>query len=370
MAGIGRENPIKIDLVISVDDIVNLKSFETKQIRLRDQTWTVTFLKSTTKLTNVTSEDVLAIELNLKTDNTSNDWATVATISVKTIQAENLDKSRKQKSEPIVFNSKLLTWHQTFVTWKDLIDPENGFIDENGSCSFKIKIKSSPMHNVASDDPVKFEINRKCCSDGSYGKFRLTVKNLHKNFGVTSPEIHLNKMPWRIVVVKEENVRVLLWNMNFEEKLSWCCSTNVECSINSFDTETDPMTKKLQKNDRSVSPLEIFSITWNDLIKPEKQFLQNGAFVLDIEMKINHPEQAQVKEVKCTECSRFKCPICLKSMIGKDVVSTSCGHLFCGKCLKKEIMPNHNSYYDYDDEASCPKCGTYISKAKNRKINL
>lgn len=361
MAGIETENPTKIDLVISVDDIENMKLFESKQIRLRDQIWTISFTKSTKKLTNETSEDVLAIDLNLKNDeNTSNDWVIVATFSAKTIQAKNFDKSRKQNNEPVVFNSKNMASQQVFITWKDLIDPENGFIDENGCCSFKIKIQSSPMYNVTSDDPVKFEIIKKCCDDGTYGKFRLTVKNLYKNFGATSPEIHLDKMPWRIVVVKQEKLRVLLWNMNVEEKFSWSSTTKVECSMKSFETDTRPITKHLNKTDPSVSPLEIFSITWNDLINPAKKYLQNGTFVLDIEMKINHPES--VKEGKCFECARFNCPLCLQCMIGKEVVSTSCGHLYCECCIT-----NRRRQYG---SVNCPKCRAYISTSENRKIYL
>lgn len=322
MAEVNIQDSTEIKMIISIEKIEDLKSFETESFFLRGQTWTIAFEKTMKKLTNETSEDVVAIKLNLINEDTSNGWATVAIFSVQTIHPKKCKKSQKVQHGPVLFEAKTLSWDKAFIAWKDLIDPENGFIDSDGACKFKIKIKSSPAVNVVANDPVKFKKSHQCCGDSTYGKFRMTVNNLYELFGVSSPEFFVNKMPWRILVVKGKDLRVLLWNKSPEVENGWPCQTKFKCNLIPYDETAAPITKQIESTSVSDLPLEILSIAWNDLVDKEEIFLQNGSFVLEIEMKINHPEE-KMEDINesipdiCTECSDIMCTSCHRDLMGR-----------------------------------------------------
>lgn len=373
MAEVDIQDSTEIKMIFSLAKIKDLKSFETDEFFLRGQTWTIAFEKTTKKLTNETSEDVMAIKLNLKNEDTSNDWATVPIYSVEIIHPKKCKKSEKVQHGPVLFHAKTLSWDKAFIAWKDLIDPENDFIDSDGGCKFKIKIKSSPALNVVSNDAVKFEKSQQCCDDSTYGKFRMTVNNLYELFGVTSPEFHVNKMPWRILVVKGKDLRVLLWNKCPKVENGWPCQTKIKCNLMALDETTAPITKEIGTTSVSALPLEILSIAWNDLVDTEEIFFENGSLVLEIEIKINHPEEItennnEKPQVICTECSHFICTECDHSMIGGNIFSGLCGHLFCSDCVAQQDVDADDD--GVDDLIWCDKCKKNIDTSELRLIRL
>lgn len=341
-------NVTKNKLILSVDKITDLKTFESKQIYLRGQKWTISFEKTTQKTTKVINENILAVNLNLKTEDTSNDWATVAAFSVKFLK---LGDSYEATLGPFVFDSKNLSWgKKAFITWKDLINPQNGYVVDD-ACKFEIEIKCSPILDAASKEQLDFRTNQKCCGDSTYGKFRIKVNNLCELFSVTSPEIQLNKMTWRILVVKEKDLRVLLWNMSSKEENSWTCETKIKCVLLSGDANIPSIKKGSNKKGTKHSPFDVFSIPWNDVIDPAKRLLDKGSAVFEIEMKIGHPEDTQAIE--------FNCPICLDSMVG-NVVSTGCGHLIHPVCATDTLQQRN----------VCPVCNQETRLEQIRKIYM
>lgn len=342
-------NVTETKLILSVDKITDLKLFQSKKIYVRGQKWTISFEKTTQKTTNVINEDILAVNLNLKTEDTSNDWAIVAEFSVKFLK---LGDSHEATLGPFVFDSKNLTWgRKVFITWQDLMDPQNGYV-VNDACKFEIEIKCSAIFDVTSNEHIEFRTNQKCCGDSTYGKFRIKVNNLFELFGATSPEIQLNKMTWRILVVKGNDLRILLWNMDSKAGNSWTCETKFKCVLLSFDANTASITKECNRKGAQSSPVDVFSIPWNDMIDPAKRLLDKGAAVFEIEMKINHPEQPHSIE--------FNCPICLHSMVGQDVVSTGCGHLFDRTCATESLQQRN----------LCPVCNQETNLEQIRKIYM
>lgn len=372
MAKVDIQHSTEIKLIISIEKIKDLKqnhSFEIDTFFLRGQMWTIAYEKTIKKLTNETSEDIMAININLKNEDASNDWATVAIFSVKIINPKSCKKSQKVQHGPVLFDAKALSSNKAIIVWKDLIDPKNGFIDSDGACKLKIKIKSSPALNLVANNPVKFETSQQCCGDSTYGKFRMTVNNLYELFGVTSPQFHVNKMPWRILVVKGKDLRVLLWNMSAEADNGWPCQSKIKCNLMALDETTAPITKETDTTSVSALPLEIFNIAWNFLVDTGELFFQNGSFVLEIEIKINHPgdetkhnePHVEKPEVICTECSHFMCTGCAHSMIGGDIFSGDCGHIFCSQCF--DVDPDSETIY-------CQKCECDIFVHEFRKIRL
>lgn len=56
----------------------------------------------------------------------------------------------------------------------------------------------------------------------------------------------------------------------------------------------------------------------------------------------------------------FECPICMQSMVKRELMSTICGHIFCAPCIKKCIEKNK----------SCPNCRKKLNSKSIHPIYL
>jgi E3 ubiquitin-protein ligase RNF4 len=61
-----------------------------------------------------------------------------------------------------------------------------------------------------------------------------------------------------------------------------------------------------------------------------------------------------------TQSVKISCPICLKSIIGRQPVSTICGHLFCKQCIKAALQT----------AKKCPKCKKTLKATNIHDIYL
>lgn len=326
----------KIHFYIVINNISELTTFESKMIFVRSQPWFV-------KLAKI--ENNLCVYLHLLNNDKSNDWSMVAMISVKIICSKNIGAPHQSVIGPMIFDSDHIgCGNDAFISWNELMEPKHGYVT-NDECRFKIKIKAGPILNEPINRWIKFEINRKCCDNSSYANFQLTINKLYESFAICSPKFSLNNMQWRILAIKGNDLQILLWNVN---GMDCMFVTKTKCELKSFSEIIVPIRKEVEVSNMIRTPFDIFSIAWNDLNSPEKHFIENGSFKLEIEIKMNHPEEPP-KMV--TLETNIPCPICIMNMIGRDVSATMCGHIFCTECIKNSMRNSSN----------CPMCKEFLN---------
>lgn len=342
----------KTKLYVTIDNISDLVL---QEVTIPGQTWSVTFVKTTKTSTpskqnsnNVSSHlidktnDVLVVNLNLeKSDDRSVDWACVASLSVKLLRS--FKSALHRQTGPFVFDAKNhICGQMQLIKWHDLLKVRNGYIN-NDSCKFQIEIDAGPIQNTSNDQWLKFEIINKCCDNSTTGKFRLTINRLHETNQVCSPKIHFDNTTWRILLQKDKNLTVSLWKVETMPHLIIRPKKFITI-LKSFDQKVDSIKKTKKTTGIHPSPLELFSISWKDLVDPEKKFIENGLFIMDIEMKMILPDESK------DENFDLECPICLGSMFTMNggISVTGCGHLFCTACIQCHLDTGVNQL--------CPTC--------------
>lgn len=344
----------KTKFYVSIDKISEL---ELQEVTIPGQVWSITFVKtSNTAIVkapklggsnyNEKTEDVLVVNLNLENDGVKSvGWACVASLSVKLLRSTANEHVVRQMG-PFVFDAKnKVCGQKLFIKWNDLLKAENGYV-RNDSCKFEIEIDAGPIQNVSSDHWLKFDIIEKCCNKSAIGKFGLTINNLHESNQVCSPEIHFDNTTWRILVMKDDDkLTVSLWKVEIMPHPIIRRKEFITV-LKSFDQNFDPIKKVTKTIGIHPSPLELFSMPWKDLVDPQKKFIENGSFELEIEMKMN------ASDGWTGEGFDLECPICLGSMftMNRGISVTHCGHLFCTPCISTHlnISPGNNQL--------CPAC--------------
>lgn len=314
-----NNNITKIQFIVEIKNTSELTTFESEKVFVRGQPWFIKFAKV---------DDFLSVHLHSLNGDASDTWSMVATFSVKMIRSENFGKQYCNVIGPVVFDSENTeSGDDEFFDWDSLMDPENGYLT-NDECKFRIKIKTGPLQDDSSNEWMKFETRRKCCGDSSYGNFKLTINKLHEFSSICSPKFKLYNVQWRIVAIKGKYLRILLLNIYNN---IWYFDMESKCTLLSLDDNVENIEQKIEGSDATESPHEIFQFPWEDLNDMEKSFMElNGSFNLDLELKLDHPEEPPniVKEQ-----ASFPCSICFDNMIGRDVSVTECGHLFCTQCI-------------------------------------
>lgn len=289
-------------------------------------------------------EDLFDIHLCSLNPDKSDKWAIVGKAWIKLLSSDVNKEPLEANIGPVVFNAKNTVWtYDSFVNWGEIMKPENSYVTDD-SCMFEMKIQASMVQDTSIDELMKFEMLRKCCDNSTVGKFRLTINKLQESYGICSPEIILNGEPWRILVVKGRHLELFIRGMNAnadvdKEQLS---VATIQIKLKSFDPAVAPVCKLLKdfNFDHSLCEYSSKLISWKELIKREKKFISNGSFVLEVEVKFNHPEDSQNNKIDLV------CPICLGNMKNNSMSTTRCGHLFCLPCIEQSLEIN----------PICPSC--------------
>lgn len=151
-------------------------------------------------------------------------------------------------------------------------------------------------------------------------KVNLIVKDFDKMVGISSPIFSLCN-----VYRNDDTLDISLRPIR---KDSLKCAHNVTIAIKllSLSTTQNPHERKFSGNIDGNDIGLVFKniIQWDDLLKPENQFICAGAIKLDIVIEANEAHQS----VRSNE-SVISCPICSESLLDMSAVSSKCGHMFC-----------------------------------------
>lgn len=347
---------IKFDLILQ--NVKDMKKFPTKIIHVRGLQWKVGLLKIRNSL-------FISLQL-LKTD-LQNRYI-LAALKLK-IMLKSGNEPYEIRNNNILFISKALHFAFKAITWSDLIDPKNDYIDDD-TCRIRLKIEASEMVEITKNNNFKLEPIQNCCDHSNFGKFRLTINRFNKIdklFGVVSPDIVLCGVPWQIRLMRNEtnNLSLIFRNAFTYDAPQWSCRVTLYCELLSFDPNIKPVEVKFKnfELDTTKPILEMVFIFWGDLILQQNRFIENGSFVIDMSIKIKETTgfpKIVSKRTAPTACNPTDCSICLESYIGQSPSTTLCGHIFCTPCITEAL----------GRRKVCPQCNKTANLNQLRVVHL
>lgn len=106
----------------------------------------------------------------------------------------------------------------------------------------------------------------------------------------------------------------------------------------------DPIREKSQKKlEPYTSNIVLASFQRKDLIDPNKKYIQDDSFVVEIKLRV---EMVQVMEEKkcCREKNnaiKLECPVCFDDLADKPTsMIITCSHIFCTQCVLHAVREN------------------------------
>lgn len=348
-----NENIDEIKFTIKLNDLQNFQLFKSKAFHIRGNPWIIRL----ERLNAMTAIDSLSVFLHSRIGNISTDWTIIAYFKVKLLSKFD-EKVCSAEFGPSAFHPQRRNWGRNiFIRWKELMDQENGFIEDD-ECKIEIKVRASPLQNLKTDEWMKFNSIDKCCDKGSEGIFRLSAMHFNEFTGICSPNFILKDLPWRLSLAKKKNKSTIQSDYDLQIKLyttscdtTWSHRVMMACKLMSFIPNVQPIESdtKHQVFDSKSKCLTIEVIKWNRLI----DFIHNNSFILEVILKIGNSEGLKINQRKCRTCDkcndvkRLMCPICFGDLNDLQISALLCGHIFCTVCIgdslrRKKICPTCN----------------------------
>lgn len=321
-----NEDIDEININIRLDNLNEFQEFQSKVFYVSGNPWLIKLRKF--------RDECLLIQcfLHPLIADESDTWAIVGKFSVKIIATDYSKDDHERYSEPFSIHSESRSYLKCIIKWKELMDPENGFI-ENNSCKIEIKVRASPVQTLSNDKWLKFETIKNCCNNSSEGIFRVTVKHFNDAYGVCSAKIVLRSSSWRLMIHRMEDS--LVATLSYFKFNSF--HVTVLFKLIPFDSSIEPFQIENDEKHFSFSQTthDFIIIPWDKLIKPENQFMQNKKFVLEIKIIIKSPDEQRFEREK--RAIELICSICLESLIDGSISALTCGHMFCTECIENSL---------------------------------
>lgn len=315
----------EITLRIPVENIRNISTFHSPEFNVRGIPWQIQVFKR--------NDGVMSVYLKCIAKDNSTDWSCMASCKMKIISFIHQPFERTFK-EPREFSANQRSYgYLKFITLKDLFDPIYRYI-ENDSIVMEVKVKASALiklSEILANTELKLHETRKC--------FRLTIKNLSDFTGFYSPDVTVQRIPWRVKVYTTEilNTKAIAVSLDCAyacNSTNWSCKARAIFRLISFN-------ENQLSHEWSFNSAYNFSralqshgtkrfITWKELV--DKQYIQNDSFVLDVELLVQRVIGIGSAKAAST------CPICLQNLQqGQPISSTLCGHVYCKLCIEKAV---------------------------------
>lgn len=291
----------EISYTIKFENVKDFRKFCTKTFYVCGNSWSLVLRKEElTSEEQETKENVLAVYLISKQEIRPENWAIVANFTLKICSIKSNSKAHKFVSNTFVFDSGHPSWGEgVVILWKTLLDPEHGHV-YNDTCKIVVKVRSSPLQYGPIDDLIELKPIYKCGDTSQkIGSFHLKVMRVHDFVDICSPEFILENMPWRFLVCKtvnnhaigealaEDMIQLKLYNpLMGREATAKCIMVTLSCKI-------DGTIKKMENKKFEYGTLEqsLNIISWNELFDPQKKFIENDSFVLEVRVEIFNADQ-------------------------------------------------------------------------------
>lgn len=353
-----NENISEILLNVTVNGLKKFKEFESEVFHVNGNPWHVRFTKN-----KDCGEEKLGVYLHSDLDQDSNDTLIVATCDVMLLSSKVNVKPHQENIYLDAFCAENSCWGlDSFIAWKELLNPNKGYI-VGDSCRFQIRVKATALLIAAENEWCKFESNVKCeCEGCSHRKFRLTIRQFQNSIGVCSPIIYFNGSSWRIVIGRKDGKIVVTICKTGDRP----CLLTSTIKLISFDPKIQPIIDENEDqefdSDGSYGNSEL--ITWDQLIDPRKKFIQDDAFVIEMEFKSGTRDKSAPKKRRTThendEAISLRCFKCKASLAGRPISSLLCGDLMCTACATAALRK----------VSKCPICGAKSTVADLRPARL
>lgn len=321
-----NQNISEVVLNVTLNGLANFVDFQTDEFFVSGTPWYMRFSKEKIGRTNY-----LAIHLHSNFEHSSDKTHIDATFNA--ILTSSKANVHQDKIYLDAFCTENPCWGlDKFITWTKLFDRTKGFIVDD-HCQFVVKVKVTKVLNADDNELLHFvELGE--TEDGYQRKFRLTMFNFQNTIGVCSPNINFDGSQFRIAVSQiETKIVITICKTGGENS----CYLTSEIKLLSFDPNIQPIRKEIKNLDFSLvgSYDKWDSIDWDDLIDPQKKFIQDDSFVIEVKFK------AELGAVFSS------CLICSEDLKGQPISSIKpCNHMFCTACVRRRIRENNK----------CPKC--------------
>lgn len=247
---------------LDVPNISKLTSFSS-------QTVFATAWKVCVKKRNNGIKDTLGLYLMRGGDQMANNCSYVAFASFKLLSHKSNVKPLEYDLSPSLFDKIGSSWgNSAFINWNDLIDPHNGYVNNN-SITFLVQITVIDPKFLEKCNMV-FENSEKT---DCYAKYDLTIRNIKHLMLVASPTFELKKSKGILNVYKYNNhLGIYLRTVNREP---FNCMMLVK--LLSMKGEN----KSIIQFD--INKIEKF-ISWNELLRPENGFVTHKSITLEVSL--------------------------------------------------------------------------------------
>lgn len=135
------ENATMVKFQLKIPNITDLMIVQSPLFTLRNMPWQMS-------ISNIESSGYLKIGLCCNHEDTSSKWSCETTLSVQLIPCrENMAPLERRVDSFVICNEKQSLAIGKFLPWHQLIDPQNGFV-ENDSICFDVEIKTGKPNCV------------------------------------------------------------------------------------------------------------------------------------------------------------------------------------------------------------------------------
>lgn len=329
------------------------KEIESPEFSLSKLNWKIKLCKRSTSESNTIDTNVLDIFIVcVALSDICAAWSCDVRANFKLVSSSASEQEIEKSFTRKEFNNKCLSHGiNGFISWAELIDPKNGYVNENEAI-FDIDILTNPLNCIKSME-----------MEQTSTKFRLIVENVSKLGNTYSPEVIVRGVRWKIQTKKEdEHFAVYLWAVEDDMDMNWCWQVEYSFKLLSFNSKIEPIDCKSTSDVfRWGTPSWGYGklIKWLDFVDAKKRFVRNDTAILQVKFTVKPPmplwkcEKSPIKLQTALECS-----ICFENFCGREISATKCGHLFCSSCIKRSI----------DDRKKCPMCNADATPADLRPI--
>lgn len=309
----------KLDEIWSPEVFIN--GIPWRVIVRKDENWLVAYLKCA------------------KEDDTSN-WTVPAGAKIELLTFSDDTDAVTEYIDPNVFSLLNNLYGAGIIQWDKLLNDENKYV-KNDTIRLNIEITTEDP-NYLERSILKFENiddSQNCWSNAT---FRLTLSNVGNLMAVRSPRFLICGLPWELTVYKcrKPYLCISLSNKSFRKA---SCTMTMSIKLLSTKNDVDPIEDSREDKLGNREILEIEDvIPWDDLLKPENGFVNNGSITLEVKVKAENPEGdiPNIGQSNVAKRHRFECSVCFEVLDNQDISTTQCGHLFCTGCIKKrDVCP-------------------------------
>lgn len=355
------EDANKTEFHAVLKNLDQFEEFESKMVSVGGSPWTILFEKTEVSDDKGNAVYYLGIFLISKIKKNANVSTVLAYFKAKLFSKRSV-VPRVFSLSPSPYNCMKKKWGNAYcIPWKELMDPEKGYLRDN-SCKISIKITASPLQkrgvNSCMIDFVPIKTFR---DDSLEGEFRMKINHVHQFSGICSPEFTLGNFQWHFLISKYRNSHEKFLRVELFNSSESSCNISLKCKLISNNPDIEDVVDELKNYRLNRSYDYSFDmISWKELCNPEKNFIQDNSFVIEVKFEIIESKESLKQEAnEENEDVKFKCVNCSGNLVGQSTFALACGHILCKACAQRA---QHNKL--------CPKCKANLTGHQLLKLQL